>query len=184
MAIFSPSLVIHQFCVSGFALLEAMISLVVVTASVVSAVLVTAHTQLAMRESANQHTAWRLSVELAAWLRAGGTQPFGNPPSHLLEQIQDVITPADCYAQACVSLDAARFYIWQWRRRLMRDLPGAKIVLCREGQTEQAQSYRWRWACPSDVDDSSYWLLKLGWPDHLGSTDFPPKVVFNVGQIR
>ncbi|MFN5445975.1 MAG: hypothetical protein ACK5AJ_04920 [bacterium] len=175
---------IHQFCVSGFALLEAMISLVVVTASVVSAVLVTAHTQLAMRESANQHTAWRLSVELAAWLRAGGTQPFGNPPSHLLEQIQDVITPADCYAQACVSLDAARFYIWQWRRRLMRDLPGAKIVLCREGQTEQAQSYRWRWACPSDVDDSSYWLLKLGWPDHLGSTDFPPKVVFNVGQIR
>ena len=175
---------IHQFRVSGFALLEAMISLVVVTASVVSAVLVTVHTQQVMREAANQHTAWRLGVELAVWLRAGGTQPFGNPPSHLLTQIQDVTRPEDCYAQACTTLDAAHFYLWQWRRRLMRDLPGARIVICREGQSEQAQSYHWRWACPSDVDDSSLWLLKLGWPNHQGSTDFAPKVVLNVGQIR
>ena len=151
-----------------------MISLVVVTASVVTVMLVTAHTQLAMREAANQLTAWRLGAELAAWLRAGGTQPLGNPHSNLLEQIQNLVTPADCYTQACTSLDAAHFYLWQWRRRLMRDLPEARIVLCRDGQTEQAQSYHWRWTCPSEVDDSSLWLLKLGYPDHQGSTDFPP----------
>ena len=147
-------------------------------------VFISAHAQTATRDAANQHTAWVLAAELAAWLRAGRTQPLGNPPAYLLEQIQDVQIPADCYAQACTSLDAANFYLWQWHRRLIRDLPGARVVLCREGQAIQASSFRWRWACPSNAHDSSLWLIKLGWPDHQGSTNFDPKVVLTVGQIR
>lgn len=147
-------------------------------------VFISAHAQTATRDAANQHMAWVLAAELAAWLRAGGTQPLGNPPAYLLEQIQDVKVPADCYAQACTSLDAANFYLWQWHRRLIRDLPGARVVLCREGQAIQASSFRWRWACPSNAHDSSLWLIKLGWPDHQGSTNFDPKVVLTVGQIR
>ncbi len=175
---------IRQFCTSGFALIEVMVSLVVITASVMSMVFISAHTQTATRDAANQHTAWVLAVELASWLRAGGTQPLGNPAANLLDQIQYVKLPEDCYALTCASSDAANFYLWQWHRRLMRDLPGARVVLCREGHAMQAGSFRWRWSCPSNAVDSSLWLIKLGWPDHPGSTHFVPKVVLTVGQIR
>jgi len=174
----------RQYCTSGFAVIEVMVSLVLITASVMSMVVISAHTQTATRDAANEHTAWVLAVELAAWLRAGGTQPLGNPPANLLEQIQGVNAPADCYALACTSLDAANFYLWHWRRRLMKELPGARVVLCREGLAMQAGSFRWRWSCPSNADDSSLWLIKLGWPDHPGSTHFDPRVVLPVGQIR
>lgn len=147
-------------------------------------VFISAHAQIATRDAANEHTAWVLAVELSTWLRAGGTQPLGHPPTDLLDQIQDLNTPADCYAQACTAFDAAHFYLWQWRRRINRDLPGARVVLCREGQTDEALSFRWRWACPSNADDSSLWLIKLGWPDHPGSTNFDPKIILTVGQIR
>ena len=76
---------------------------------------------------------------------------------------------------------AAEFYLWHWQRRLLSDLPGARVVLCRDGKAWDSPVFQW--SCPSVEDESSPWVLKLGWPDRRGAVNFYPSIVLNVGII-
>ena len=170
---------IAQHYALGFALVEVMVSLVVVTTSTLAMAFITSHSQAIIRVAIKEHAGRRLGVEMAAWLRAGGNQPLSGSSTNLLQRVQNLAVPPDCYQVSCTASDAADFYMWHWRRRLLTELPGARVVLCRDGNAWDSPVFQW--PCPSVVDESSPWVLKLGWPDRRGSADFYPSIVLNVG---
>jgi len=156
-----------------------MVSLVVVTTSTLAMAFITSHSQAIIRVAIKEHTGRRLGVEMAAWLRAGGNQPLSGSSTNLLQRVQNLAVPPDCYQVSCTASVAADFYLWHWRRRLAADLPGARVVLCRDGNAWDSPVFQW--PCPSVVDESSPWVLKLGWPDRRGLANFYPSIVLNVG---
>ncbi len=170
---------IGQHYAIGFALVEVMVSLVVVTTSALAMAFITSHAQVSIRHAVKEHAGRRLGVEMAAWLRAGGMQSLPYSSTNLLQRVQNLATPMDCYQTSCTASDASDFYLWHWRRRLLTDLPGARIVLCRDGKVWDSPVFQW--SCPSVKDESSVWVLKLGWPDRRGSVNFYPSIVLNVG---
>ena len=173
---------IAQYYALGFALVEVMVSLVVVTASTLAMAFITSHSQVIIRVAIKEHAGRRLGVEMAAWLRAGGNQPLSGSSTNLLQRVQNLAVPPDCYQVSCTASDAADFYMWHWRRRLLTELPGARVVLCHDSKAWEASSFQW--SCSSVVDESSPWVLKLGWPDQRGSVNFYPSIVLTVGFIQ
>ena len=172
---------IGQHYALGFALVEVMVSLVVITTSTLAMAFITSHAQVVIRVAVKEHAARRLSVEMATWLRAGGAHSLSGISMNLLQRIQNLDAPLDCYQSACAASDAAEFYLWHWQRRLLSDLPGARVVLCRDGKAWDSAVFQW--PCPSVEDESSPWVLKLGWPDRRGAVNFYPSIVLNVGII-
>ena len=172
---------IGQHYAIGFALVEVMVSLVVITTSTLAMAFITSHSQVAIRVAVKEHSARRLSVEMATWLRAGGAHSLSGKSMNLLQPVKTLAAPLDCYQSACTASDAAEFYLWHWQRRLVSDLPGARVVLCRDGKAWDSPVFQW--PCPSVEDESSPWVLKLGWPDRRGAVNFYPSIVLNVGII-
>ena len=172
---------IGQHYAIGFALVEVMVSLAVVTTSTLAMAFISSHAQVAIRVAVKEHAGRRLSVEMATWLRAGGAQSLSRASMNLLQPVQTLAAQLDCYQSVCTANDAAEFYLWHWRRRLVSDLPGARVVLCRDGKAWDPPVFQW--TCPSVEDESSPWVLKLGWPDRRGAANFYPSIVLNVGII-
>ena len=172
---------IGQHYAIGFALVEVMVSLVVVTTSTLAMAFISSHAQVAISIAVKEHAGRRLGVEMVAWLRVGGAQLLSGSSTNLLQHVQNLAAPLDCYKAACTASDAADFYLWHWRRRLVSDLPGARVVLCRDGKAWDSPVFQW--TCPSVEDASSPWVLKLGWPDRRGSVNFYPSIVLSVGII-
>ena len=172
---------IGQHYAIGFALVEVMVSLVVVTTSTLAMAFITSHAQVAISIAVKEHAGRRLGVEMVAWLRGGGAQLLSDSSTNLLQRVQNLAAPLDCYQATCTASDAADFYLWHWRRRLLSDLPDGRVVLCRDRGAWDSPVFKW--PCPSVQDESSPWVLKLGWPDRRGSTNFYPSIVLNVGII-
>jgi len=171
--------VIGQHYAIGFALVEVMVSLAVIMTSTLATAFVTSHAQVSIRVAVKEHAGRRLAEEMAAWMRAGGARSVSGSSTNLLQRVQNLAAQLDCYQTACTASDATDFYLWHWRRRLATDLPGARVVLCRDGNAWDSPVFQW--PCPSVVDESSPWVLKLGWPDRRGSANFYPSIVLNVG---
>jgi type IV pilus modification protein PilV len=171
--------VIGQYYATGFALVEVMVSLVVITTSTLAMAFITSHAQVVIRAAVKEHTGRRYGVEMAAWLRAGGAQSLAGSSTNFLVRIQHLTTPIDCYQASCTASDATDFYLWHWRRRFESNLPDGRVVLCRDGKAWESTVFQW--SCPSLEDESSPWVLKLGWPDRRGSVNFYPSIVLNVG---
>ncbi|MEY3791097.1 MAG: type pilus modification protein PilV [Pseudomonadota bacterium] len=156
-----------------------MVSLAVITTSTLATAFVISQAQVTIRVAVKGHAGRRLAEEMAAWMRAGGARSVPGSSTNLLQRVQNLAAPLDCYRSACTASDAADFYLWHWRRRLATDLPGVRVVLCRDGNAWDSPVFQW--PCPSVVDESSPWVLKLGWPDRRGSANFYPSIVLNVG---
>jgi type IV pilus assembly protein PilV len=171
--------VISQHYAVGFALVEAMVSLVVITTSTLAMAFITSHAQVALRVAINEYTGRHLAVEMVAWLRAGGAQLLSGSPTNVLQRVQNLAAPIDCYQASCTASDAADFYLWHWYRRLMSDLPDGRVVLCRDREAWNSPVFQW--PCSLAQDESSPWVLKIGWTDRRGSVNFYPSIVLNVG---
>ena len=156
-----------------------MVSLAVITTSTLAMAFITSHAQVAIRVAVKEHAGRRLATEMVDWLRAGGAQLLSGSSTNLLQSVQNLTAPLDCYKASCTASDATDFYLWYWHRRLESDLPDARVVLCRDRGAWDSPVFQW--PCPSVQDESSPWVLKLGWPDRRGSVNFYPSIVLNVG---
>ena len=170
---------IAQHYAIGFALVEVMVSLVVVTTSTLAMAFITSHAQVAIRVAVKEHAGRRLATEMVDWLRAGGAQLLSGSSTNLLQSVQNLTAPLDCYKASCTASDATDFYLWYWHRRLESDLPDARVVLCRDRGAWDSPVFQW--SCSSVEDQTSPWVLKIGWPDRRGSVNFYPSIVLNVG---
>ena len=159
--------------------MEVMVSLAVITTSTLAMAFITSHAQVAIRVAVKEHAGRRLATEMVDWLRAGGAQLLSGSSTNLLQSVQNLTAPLDCYKASCTASDATDFYLWYWHRRLESDLPDARVVLCRDRGAWDSPVFQW--PCPSVQDESSPWVLKLGWPDRRGSVNFYPSIVLNVG---
>ena len=77
---------IGQHYAIGFALVEVMVSLVVITTSTLAMAFITSHAQVAIRVAVKEHAARRLSVEMATWLRAGGAHSLSGISMNLMRR--------------------------------------------------------------------------------------------------
>jgi Tfp pilus assembly protein PilV len=123
---------------------EVMVSLVVVTTSTLAMAFISSHAQVAIRVAVKEHVGRRLGVEMATWLRAGGAQSLSGSSTNLLQRVHNLAAPLDCYKAACTTSDAADFYLWHWRRRLVSDLPGARMVERGTRQYLNGRVLQWR----------------------------------------
>ena len=172
-----------QHCAPAFALVEVMVSLFIATVTVLAMAMIAGHSQKEARAIAKEHSAWSLGVEMAEWLRTGAAQPQSHLSTTFFERVQRLAAAPDCYKLPCAATEAADFYAWHWYQRLLIDVSGARVVLCRDGQAWQLSVRAFRWSCPANLDESSLWVLKLGWSDDRGSDHGYPSIVIPVGSL-
>lgn len=105
-------------------------------------------------------SAYRLATELSDWVRQGGLRTLADK-ENLFEMIENGAAAPVCFSQPCSTEDAAWFYLHHWRHRLLREIPGARIVLCSEvPQTDAAAS---DWPCQDATASSQSRVIKIGW---------------------
>lgn len=114
----------------GISLVEIMVTLVLVACAAAGVVRICVHVRSTASQAAAQQLAWRLSSELAEWLRLRGDQPLGELPEDPASLIDAHPNSSDCYSNACLPEDAARFFLHDWYRRLRARLPDVRLVLC------------------------------------------------------
>lgn len=114
----------------GISLVEVMVTLMLVACAAAGLVRASVHVRVTASEVAAQQMAWRLSSELAEWLRLRGDQPLGELPEDPASLIDAHPFSSGCYTSACLPADAARFFLRDWYRRLHAYLPDVRLALC------------------------------------------------------
>lgn len=160
--------------VSGFALGEAMLALMIVAVIGLhivetSAIHVARHAQATAKLAAT-----RLAAELSEWVRRQGLQALGVPASEMLAA--SALSAAPCHGGDCDAQQGAHHFLAQWRARLLRAVPDARAEVCLDRPPAQSAL---GWACDPNGSVS---VLKLGWPPYRGATDFGPVLAVVLGR--
>ncbi len=165
----------HQ---GGFALIEVLVSLVILTIGLLG----TAGLQLASMRS-NQFTAqaaiatqlardYEEIVQLvpsAAVSASEGTSTF----SVVDTSVTGTTTVTDCKGATvtCTKEQLSQYMINDWKAKVMTELPGGRAKVCRDSapkETTGATEGLYRWAC-NDTGDML--TIKIGWVARTDKTD-------------
>lgn len=168
----------------GFAMLEALVSVLVLTIGVlgIAGLLLTSYrfSQQSSYDTVAMHLATELADKMRANLPASQTpNPANNP--YLFDTaamganpvpVQNFYTtPCSDVTTVCAPL-LARFDVDEWVRRARLSLPGARAVVCRDDVSWQAAGYS-PWGCnPAAGAGTAPIVIKLGWVERplLGQT--------------
>ena len=154
-------------------MLEVLVSIVILSLGVLGVVGLQAASLQANREARSQAAGVRLGRELAELMRGNkgiaiqGTQatnPYLLPLTSLPTGTTITDGPENCYSSNCSSaLNVAKFQIAEWQKRVMAELPGARVKICFDAtpyEATGAYAGRPRWDC---TDTGGVAVLKLGW---------------------
>lgn len=186
---------------SGFSLIEVMIAILVLALGVVGAASMQLIALQVARQSSFQTTALYLALQMADSIRIH-THHLKNGDAHHpylaidYRSADGQTVPIDgnshCYGkEAQCSVDQLiRFEIALWLRHLRKELPGARVRVCRDAQPWDAGSQQYTWNCTQGTaaDTNVAVVIKIGWPvtslwqwpvpEPL--VDFPPILVLPV----
>lgn len=88
----------------------------------------------------------------------------------------------ECFLAACGEAELARFDLDELKRQLRRELPGARLVICRDGGAWDGAAGAPGWACSAAAGAPV--VIKLGWKERPadGAPAAPtrPGVVFRL----
>lgn len=159
---------------AGFSLLEVLIAMAVLAMAMINLARLEAATSHSARQASALEHAQQLAAELAEWIRAG------LPDTTLLAVIAgpDVPPVVSCYRQTCTPQELAHFDWHEWRQRLLRIVPAARISVCRSNALAQLD-----WQCTADTDLTAPLLIRIGWPTTAMPADFPPALALTVGPV-
>jgi type IV pilus assembly protein PilV len=189
----------------GFSLIEVLISLFILTVGVIGAAGMQLSALQTTRWSAYQTTALHLALEMADHIKVHGryaksgdaTTPYlaidyqhsGNQPAPL--------ATSNCYGRDanCNAEQLINFEIALWMQRLSKEIPAARVRVCRDMQPWDAGRQRYTWDCTTNQEASSDLsvFIKIGWPGdalEAGASqngvnkDFPPVLVLSVAAHR
>lgn len=177
----------------GFSLIEVLISIFVLTVGVIGAASMQLTALQTSRWSAFQTTALHLALEMADHIRSYSRHiqsgDVSNPYLAIDHQTPDYRPAINCYGIAanCNATELAEFEIALWLQRVSKELPTARVRVCRDTQPWDTGRQRYTWRCTesSSVNADSLIYIKIGWPEH-GATgrDFPPVLVLPVAVHR
>lgn len=160
---------------SGFAFGETLIALMIVSIAGLLVVQSSGTNAVVRTKSVSRAAAARLATELSEWARRRGLQWLDLSAGDLLAAIE---TPAyACHDGDCNSVQGARHYLYQWRARLLRAIPGVRAEVCIDYPPGRATV---GWAC---VPEGRARVLKMGWPPYPGVIDFLPTLMLQLEPV-
>ncbi len=159
---------------SGFAMGETMISLVIVAIVGMQVARCSGATAIARTQAMARAQAASLALELSDWTHRGGLHVLGGLASPALSEPASV-APA-CHAGDCDAVRGAAHFWSQWHARLRRAIPGARAVICADRLPASANH---DWACDATGTEA---VLKLGWPPYPGAAGVRPQLAVALGR--
>lgn len=159
---------------SGFSLPEVLVALSIVVLG--AAALISNNFSARARAIDNVRflSASRLAAELSDWGRQGGLKRWSDQAINPLERFDVNGDAPVCFSDPCDAEQAAHFYLRQWRQRLDREVPRARVVVC--GQPVAAASTDW--SCGDNGTDQTMQVIKIGWPSQADPLIRSPRLVF------
>lgn len=164
----------HIKSAAGNSMLEVLIALAILAVAMISFARLQAATIYAARQAIVLEHAQQLAVELAEWIRAS------RPAATLLAVINEQSAPAvlSCYRQRCTPQQLARFDWHEWRRRVLRIAPAARISVCRSDHLPLSD-----WHCAGVSALTAPLIIRIGWPLPAQADDFLPALAITVGPV-
>lgn len=154
----------------GFSLIEVLISVFVLALGFIGA----AGLQLAAvrtNQQSNFHTiAVELANELADKMRTNDIQMKLSDDVNLFANINynavtdsAPVAPKLCYSSAasCNPTDLARADIYEWLIKVNKNLPGGRVLVCRDATPYDSDKKVLSWKCKTDPNAGL--VIKIGW---------------------
>ena len=158
-----------------------MIALLLVMLGASAMISTMAATRVRANSTAKFAAAFRLANELSDWTRQGGLRELAPATEKLFDLVDASATELNCFSRSCTAEDAALFYLYHWRRRLLLEVRDARVVVCRDVPATRADQYAW--ACEQDELHSKSLVIKIGWAQggRPGVDGFPPRLILALG---
>lgn len=131
--------------------------------------------------TAKLSAASRLAAELTDWTRQGGLRALATETENPFDLVDASERELNCFSNPCNAEDAALFYLYHWRRRLLLEVRDARIVVCRDRPATRAEEYVWE--CDAAEHSVTRRVIKIGWAQvgRAGLHGFPPRLVVALG---
>ncbi len=146
-----PTIAIPFSNMSGFSLMEILISLLILSLGILGTIKMQVNTMQVARQTTYYSDAVQLATEMADQLRARKLHP------------------------------TATQEITEWLQRTNQALPNARAVICRDASPWNSETHSLRWNCSTSNEDSSNppnnnvsIIIKLGWTDPTDRDSSPP----------
>lgn len=164
----------HIKSAAAYSLLEVLIAIAILAVAMISFARLQAATIYAMRQAIVHEHVQQLAVELAEWIRAS------RPATLLLAVINEQGTSAvtACYKQNCTPQQLARSDWYEWRQRVLRIAPAARISVCRSEHRPLAD-----WDCAAANALTAPLIIRIGWPLPAQADNFLPALAITVGPV-
>ncbi len=160
---------------------EVMVALLLVMLGASAMISTMAATRSRASSTAKFSAASRLAAELSDWTRQGGLRALSVVTENPFDLVDVSDTALNCFSNSCNAEDAALFYLYHWRRRLLLEVRDARIVVCAGTPATRADDYAWE--CEQDEPDRNARVIKIGWPQggRPGVHEFPPRLILALG---
>lgn len=169
----------RQFA-AGFSLVEVLVSIVVLSVGLLGAISMLLASVRTSSEAATFTAAVNLVRELSEKARMNKGIAAGNNAAnaYLVENWRassssgTASADATCVASgaACNAVDLAAWDMSEWKRRIARALPDARLSVCFDEAPWNAAVGEYTWACSKTGHTV---VVKLGWTPHAGSAKAP-----------
>lgn len=165
----------------GFSLTEVMVALLLVMLGASAMISTMAATRSRASSTAKFSAAFRLAAELSDWTRQGGLRALSADAENPFDLVPASDTTLNCFSKPCNAEDAALFYLYHWRRRLLLEVRDARIVVCRGRPASRADDYAWE--CEEREPVGHARVIKIGWPQggRPRVHEFPPCLIHALG---
>lgn len=169
---------------AGFTLVEVLVALFVLSVGLLGAAAMQAKARALHTDAAMYSNALLIAISLAERMRANpvamSVADASNPYLQMDIDSRAPPTPAPpCFGDAnCTPSGLAAFDAYETARALRDALPGAHLLVCRDG----GHAADLLWDC--DAVSGAPVVIKLGWRSRHGAggtSDFPPAFVLPVG---
>lgn len=142
----------------GFSMMEVLVAMLVIGTGALAIAMLQLHALRSSQDSSLHARATLMAQELAELRASLPPAPGASDPALFsFTAERPPMAPADCEQAACSPSDFIQAVLADWKARLVRDFPQARVIVCRDAQrTPQVD-----WTC--DGLASSPVVLKLAW---------------------
>lgn len=162
----------HRVYIQGSTLVEVLVALLLLAVGLLGGAALQLASLRARHESALLSMAVQLAASMAERMRANraqaGLADADNPYLGLDYEAGSTDEAGDapaCFGDAaCSAAQLAQADIAEWKQQLRRDLPGARLRICRDALAWDAQAQGLPWSCNGGSGGSGApVVIKLGW---------------------
>ncbi|OYO25714.1 type IV pilus modification protein PilV [Janthinobacterium sp. PC23-8] len=159
----------HPVHAQGSTLIEVLVALLLLAVGLLGGSAMQLSSLRARHESALLSAATQLAASMAERMRANSAQlqlPDADNPYLGLDYeagpVEESGGAPDCLGDtACGAAQLAQFDIAEWKQQLRKDLPAARLRICRDVAAWDAAAQGLQWSCSGG--NGAPVVIKLGW---------------------